>query len=61
MFTGVLSGVQDLALIQHSKKKTMTMVSAFKLFVAHNLHEYVTTADKQMARNFALNFMMIQS
>lgn len=45
MFTCVLSGVQDLASFQHSEKKTMTMVSAFKLFVAWVLYEYVTRAD----------------
>lgn len=61
MFTCVLSGVQDLALFQHSEKKTMTMVSAFKLFVAWDLYEYVTGADTQMAKKFALNFIMIQA
>lgn len=55
-----LSGVQDLALFQHSEQKTMSMVSAFNLFVAWDLYEYVIRADTQMAKKFALNFIMIQ-
>lgn len=36
------------------------MVSAFKLFLVWDLHEYVTKANTQMSRKFALNFIMIQ-
>lgn len=60
MFTCLLSGVQDLSVFQYSEKKTMTMVSAFKLFLVRDLHDYVTKANTQMASKFALNFIMIQ-